>query len=272
MFKLTTRQITLAGVLGALMIVMGLIGGFVPVPNLSGAMTLYHIPIIIGAIICGPVVGLLLGVIFATIVTMQFWGMFPPYVLIPARLLIGPFAWLAYQGIKKLFGREDTIKPVWAYLIGGVVIAGILVVGFTTFNMTPPAELSVDKSHQLFNLYQSIKSMIASLSTNGIMFTIALAFAFGVPSILSLLKMKKVSTATSVSAVAGTLTNTVFTLGLGVVFPTILGETMKDRLIVATGIAATNGVIELILAVVLCMAIVPPLLDRFGLKDTQQAW
>lgn len=246
MFKLTTKQITLAGVLGALMIIMGFIGGLVPVPNLAGAMTLYHIPIIIGAILCGPVVGLSLGVIFATIVTIQFGAIFPPYVLIPARLLIGPFAWLAYVGIKKLFGKEENINPTLAYTIGGIVIAGILVVGYNTFVSAP-----------------------APFGANGIMFTIALAFAFGIPGILSLLKMKKISTATTVSAIVGTITNTVLTLGLGVVFPTILGETMKSRLVMATGIAATNGVIELILAVVLCLAIVPPLIERFGTSDSK---
>ncbi|MEZ4812294.1 MAG: ECF transporter S component [Caldisericia bacterium] len=267
MFKLTTKQLTLTGVLGALMIIMGLIGGLVPVPNLAGAMTLYHIPIIIGAIVCGPTVGFLLGVIFATILFIQMGAAFPPHVLLPARVLIGPFAWLAFTGVKKLFGKEETIKPIWAYIIGGLVIAGILFVGIKTFNVVPPEAVATEvgkiaklKPEILTPLQQGIQSITQafnSLSTNGIMFTIALAFAFGIPGIITLLKMKKISTATSVAAVVGTLTNTVITLGLAVVFGVFPFG-------VVVSIAATNGVIELILAVVLCMAIVPPLLERFG--------
>jgi uncharacterized membrane protein len=273
MFKLTTRQVTLAGVLGALMIAMGLIGGLVPVPNLAGAMTLYHIPIIIGAILCGPVVGFFLGVIFATVLWIQLGAIFPPHILLPARFLIGPFAWLAYVGIKKLFGKEENIKPIWAYAIGGIVIAGIIYVGISTFSAVPPETISkemetiAELGKNITPLQEGIKAIVGtvrSLSTNGIMFTVALAFAFGVPGIFALLKMKKISTATTVSAIAGTLTNTVITLGLAVVFKVFSFSAV-------VGIAATNGVIELILAVVLCLAIVPPLVERFGTSDSKAA-
>lgn len=272
MFKLTTRQITLAGVLGALMIIMGLIGtGLIPVPNLAGAMTLYHIVIIIGAIVCGPMVGFLLGIIFAAIVTFQFGAIFPWYVLIPGRLLIGPFAWLAYTGIKRAFDRRQEMKSSVALTIGGLIIAAILVVGYFTFKTSVPAIDTAGLSDVVTKGITDLNTAVSTLSANGMMFVIALAIGFGVSGIFTLLRLKAESTATTVSAVVGTLTNTIITLGLGVVFPTILGETMATRLKVATGVFATNGLLEIVLAVVICLAVVPPLLERFGQTSEQSS-
>ncbi len=174
--KISIRQLTVAGVLGALMIVMGMVGtGLIPVPNLAGAMTLMHIPIIIGAVVAGPVVGALLGIIFAVFVSIQFGSIFPLYVLIPGRLLIGPFAfWMDYW-IRKFF-KTDSIS---AWTAGGIA-----------------------------------------------------------------------------AAIVGTLTNSIFTLGLGVVFPTALGATIQTRFVTALGIFATNATLELVLAVVISVPII----------------
>src|SRR5262249_59255025 len=59
---LNTRKIVVAGVLGAIAIVLGVTRlGFIPVPNVSGNATIMHIPAIIGAVLEGPVVGVLAG-------------------------------------------------------------------------------------------------------------------------------------------------------------------------------------------------------------------
>lgn len=169
--KVSIRQLTVAGVLGALMIVMGLVGtGLIPVPNLAGAMTLMHIPIIIGAVVAGPVVGFLLGIIFAVFVSIQFGTVFPLYVLIPGRLLIGPFAFWTDYCLCKMFKN----KGIAAWSVGATA-----------------------------------------------------------------------------AAIVGTLTNTVFTLGLGVVFETALGKTIEARFASAIAIFSTNGIIELVIAVVI---------------------
>lgn len=168
--KISIRQLTVAGVLGALMIVMGLVGtGLIPVPNLAGAMTLMHIPIIIGAVVAGPMVGFLLGIIFAVFVSIQFGSIFPLYVLIPGRLLIGPFTFWTDYCLCKLFKNQS----ITAWTVG----------------------------------------------------------ATG-------------------AAIAGTLTNSIITLGLGVIFKTALGETIQARFVSALAIFSTNAIIELVLAVV----------------------
>lgn len=64
--KLQTKKIVLAGVLGAISIILSVTPiGLIPVPNLSGSATTMHIPAIVGGIIGGPLVGALVGLILA---------------------------------------------------------------------------------------------------------------------------------------------------------------------------------------------------------------
>jgi uncharacterized membrane protein len=61
--KFNTRQIAVIGMLSAISIVLGASGiGFIPLPMAKA--TIMHIPVIIGAILEGPVIGLVAGLIF----------------------------------------------------------------------------------------------------------------------------------------------------------------------------------------------------------------
>lgn len=98
LFKLTTRQITTAGLLVALTVVMAATGiGFIPVPTPAGAATLMHLPVILAGMIEGPVVGALTGLIFG-LFTLQYLA--DPLVVLPARLLIGVLSWLVYRSFR----------------------------------------------------------------------------------------------------------------------------------------------------------------------------
>lgn len=93
--KLNTRQIAVSGFLVALTLVMGSTGiGFIPVPTPAGAATLMHLPVELAGILEGPLVGSLVGLIFG-LFTIRFLP--DPRVVIPARLLIGPVAYLVYR-------------------------------------------------------------------------------------------------------------------------------------------------------------------------------
>ncbi|HQX76079.1 MAG TPA: ECF transporter S component, partial [Thermoflexales bacterium] len=60
-----SREMVLAAIFGAMTLVLGGIGfGFIPIANLSGASTFLHLPVILGAIIGGPIVGMICGFIF----------------------------------------------------------------------------------------------------------------------------------------------------------------------------------------------------------------
>ncbi|WP_027417871.1 ECF transporter S component [Aneurinibacillus terranovensis] len=99
----TIRKIVIAGVLGAVSILLGVTKlGFIPVPTAAGNATIMHIPAIIGGIMEGPVVGMIIGLIFgvssflnATIPLFK-----DPLVAILPRLFIGVFAYFAYVGFK----------------------------------------------------------------------------------------------------------------------------------------------------------------------------
>ena len=56
----TVRQLTTIGLLSAISIFMGLSGlGFIPLPFMKA--TIMHIPVIIGAVLEGPIVGATVG-------------------------------------------------------------------------------------------------------------------------------------------------------------------------------------------------------------------
>ncbi len=97
--KLRTEQITIAGVLGAITVVLGTTGlGFIPVATPAGAATLMHLPVILAGMLGGPAVGAAVGLIFG-LTTLRFMG--DVRVVIPARLLMGPIAFWTYSGLRR---------------------------------------------------------------------------------------------------------------------------------------------------------------------------
>jgi uncharacterized membrane protein len=98
--RFDTRQITIAGVLAALTLVLGMTPlGFIRVPTLAGAVTIMHLPVIMAGILGGPAIGVAVGLIFGILTVMQFWP-YDPRVLIPARVLIGPIAFLICRALR----------------------------------------------------------------------------------------------------------------------------------------------------------------------------
>ncbi|MEW9033647.1 MAG: ECF transporter S component [Planifilum fimeticola] len=102
---LTVRKIVVAGVLGAVAILLGVTRlGYIPVPTAAGNATIMHIPAIIGGILQGPLVGLIIGLIFG--ITSFLNATIPlfkdPLVAILPRLFIGVTAYLAYRGIRNI--------------------------------------------------------------------------------------------------------------------------------------------------------------------------
>ena len=120
--RLTTRQIAVAGLMGAVAILLGATRlGFIP--WVTGiALTVMHVPVIIGAVLEGPVVGVIIGAIFGvfSLVWANIGPVGPgslffrdPLVAILPRLFIGVVAWLAYRAFS--FNQ-----------VGALIAAGIL--------------------------------------------------------------------------------------------------------------------------------------------------
>lgn len=106
----STRNIVLAGVLLAVALVLSLTGlGYFPVPNIAQQATIMHVPAIVGAVLGGPVVGLIVNLVFSFDSYTRFVGGFqwpnaiaPILTLFVSRLAIGVVAWLVYRALKGL--------------------------------------------------------------------------------------------------------------------------------------------------------------------------
>ena len=102
-----TRRLVLIGALGGISIFLGISGlGLIRLPIFS--LTIMHIPVIIGALLEGPIVGIAVGLIFGLFSMYQnitapgltsfiFWN--PIIALIP-RILIGVISYYSFKLLK----------------------------------------------------------------------------------------------------------------------------------------------------------------------------
>ncbi len=120
-----TRTIVIAGVLSAISILLAVtpIGYLITIAGISA--TTMHIPVIIGAVLEGPVVGALIGLVFGVTSLIRAAvapnGPIDPFFINPLlsvlpRLLIGPAAWLAWRSLR----RWPTVGLVAAGIAGSV--------------------------------------------------------------------------------------------------------------------------------------------------------
>ncbi len=141
-----TRKIVVTGILGAITIFLGLTRwGFWP--WFGGiSITIMHVPVIIGAVLEGPLVGLAIGLIFGLFSMIQaavapnfptdVWFTNPLLSVMP-RLFIGPVAWLAWRSLKKW-----PVAGLIAAGVSGSLTNTILVLGMIgVMNLLPWAAL-----------------------------------------------------------------------------------------------------------------------------------
>ncbi len=106
-----TRKIVITGIMGAIAIFLGLTRwGFIPwIGGVS--LTIMHVPVIIGAVLEGPLVGVAIGLIFGIFSMIQAavapnfpsdtWFTNPLLSILP-RLFIGPLAWLVWRALRRI--------------------------------------------------------------------------------------------------------------------------------------------------------------------------
>ena len=145
MSKSVTRKIVVAGVMSAISVLLGATHwGFIP--WLAGAaLTIMHVPVIIGAVLEGPVVGLVIGFIFGLFSLLQgaiaptepadTWFVNPLLSILP-RLFIGPVAWLVYRLLQRA-GKEA------ALISGGLGLGLVAALGYMIGESNAPAGLVV---------------------------------------------------------------------------------------------------------------------------------
>ncbi|HEY3369024.1 MAG TPA: ECF transporter S component [Symbiobacteriaceae bacterium] len=118
--KISVRQLAVAGILGAVSIVMGYVPGLglIPVPTPAGHATILHVPAIIAGVAEGPVVGALVGLIFGLVSMLratapaQFFV--DPLISVLPRIFIGVTAAYAFALVRR-----------WS-LVGALITAGVV--------------------------------------------------------------------------------------------------------------------------------------------------
>jgi uncharacterized membrane protein len=129
---LNTRRIVVAGVLGAIAIALGVTRlGAIPVPNVSGDATIMHIPVIIGAVLEGPVVGMIVGLIFGiSSIFQDRTGLFAnPLVSVFPRIMIAVTSWLVYRALVRTnMDLAAVAAGVVGTLTNTVLVVGMLVI------------------------------------------------------------------------------------------------------------------------------------------------
>jgi uncharacterized membrane protein len=142
-----TRKIAITGVLGAISIVLGLTRlGFIP--WFSGAsLTVMHIPVIIGAVLEGPIVGAAIGLIFGLFSMLQaaiaptgpadVWFTNPLLAVAP-RLFIGPVAYFVWKALSRWQVPALITAGIAGSLTNTVLVLGVIgLLGFLPWAILP---------------------------------------------------------------------------------------------------------------------------------------
>lgn len=130
-----TRKLVITGVMGAIAILLGVTRwGFIPWFG-GVSLTIMHVPVIIGAVLEGPVVGIGVGLIFGIFSMLQaaiapnspadVWFTNPVLSILP-RLFIGPIAYLAWKALQRIPVVGLITAGVLGSLTNTVLVLGVI--------------------------------------------------------------------------------------------------------------------------------------------------
>ncbi|MDY2918619.1 MAG: ECF transporter S component [Anaerococcus sp.] len=242
--NLKTRKLTLIAILGAIIVVMGLTPlGFIPLGILS--ITTMHIPVIIGAVLEGPVVGGLVGLIFGlfsvfnavTRPTPVSFVFLNPIVSVVPRILIGVITGYVYKFFKD---KNNEKLKVFMNVFWALVSA--------------------------FMAYMIFKSFSEGASLANKIFSI-IFFAIALIMLYLSITYKRKDFALAISAFCGTLTNSILVLGLIYLlyaqrYVQALGITDDTAAKVIFSSLITNGIPEAIVAIIITSSVAYSVLKR----------
>ena len=166
-----TRKIVVSGVLSAISIVLGVTHlGLIPWFG-GAAITVLHVPVIIGAILEGPVVGMIIGFLFgiSSLIQAAIAPTGPidvaftnPMISVVPRIIIGLTTWLVYRSFN---GRKESMAIISASVVGSltntVLVLGTLgLFGFFPWAMIGAAAVANGP----------LEAVAAALITGGVVF------------------------------------------------------------------------------------------------------
>jgi uncharacterized membrane protein len=107
--RISNKKVALGGLFGAITLLLGFTYlGYIPIPTPAGAATIMHIPVIISGLLLGVRFGAITGTIFGLSALYYFSSIAPPWVLFPARPLIGVVSAVVYRIMLKFFEKRSS--------------------------------------------------------------------------------------------------------------------------------------------------------------------
>ncbi len=231
---LTLRNMTVIGVLGGISVMLGMTPlGFIPIGPTKA--TIMHIPVIIGSILEGPIVGSFIGFIFGVFSIFQAitsptpvsFVFYNPLISILPRVVMGFGTYYIYRLFKD--NNSKLTKGILNLLISSLIL-------YLGINL-------VD--------YGSILNLVINI---GLIFLLC-------SLIYSLNKLKGEAFEITLAAGLGSLINTVGVLGgiyliYGEKYMVKLGKSVSLARKFILGVAITNGIPEVILAIIITFSVV----------------
>ncbi len=239
------RKMAIIGVLGAISAMLGMTPlGFIPVGPTRA--TIMHIPVIIGAIMEGPVVGGFVGLIFGLFSIFQAmtnptpvsFVFLNPLVSVLPRVLIGIVSYYVYNTLRNL-GKNKTMAVLYLLWIG--------MIGYLSYG--------------IFKNIRDSESIWLTIM-NIVLITLTLIIAY-----FTHVKFKDKALDVVIASAIGTLTNTMGVLSMIYLFyaerfvAAIGGDITTARKIIF-GIGVTNGIPETIIAIIIVTSVVGALKSK----------
>ncbi len=187
--RISTDQLTLAGMMTALVIIFQLISNYNILGNISSALAL--IPIAIGAALCGPAVGAWLGFVFALVAltapsTQIFFGVSvigTVVVVIVKGTACGFISGLTYKLLQK---KLKFAAAIVSSIVCPIVNTGIFLLGGYIFFMP-----HIDTLAQSFGITDKTGfAVIIALALGNFLFELGICTVLS-PVIVRILKIKK---------------------------------------------------------------------------------
>lgn len=236
--KAKTRQLVVTAMLGAITIVLGLTPlGFIPLGFIS--ITTMHIPVIIGAILEGPVVGAVVGLLFGLSSMLNAvlrpgpisFVFLNPLIAVVPRILIGIVSAYVYKALK---GKNNGLIRKFTMIIW--IIVSIFLVSLLYRNISGKTAT-----------YQIVLSVVFLLISLGMLYLT--------------IKQKNNNFAVAISSFLGSMTNSILVLGLIYIlyaeqYVKSLSIPLEAARSTIFGAIITNGVPEAILSIVIVSAVV----------------
>ena len=131
--RLDVRRLVVIGVLSGICIMLSITPlGFIPIGPVNA--TIMHIPVIIGAVIEGPIVGLAIGLIFGltslirafTMPTITSFLMMNPIISVLPRVIMGFASYYIFTGIFKSSKNKKISAMITGFLASLINTVGVL--------------------------------------------------------------------------------------------------------------------------------------------------